>query len=238
MYISGITDQQSQDQAMIPFTGYYTLDAATGAFVMVDSNKRWAVNPAGGDPIVEYTAVVTISPDGQVSNKYPLGVNCAFIDNVLSITDANGDIEATLTFSPPTATEGCAVQGTIGTTTVSGTTPFAPIELSIWSGTYYAQGKQQQQGGLLIYPYTATLEIGTDGTVQFVDAAGNLSPVPTYSYDYAMFVVAVTLDPANPVTSTHLYEMGTASGWGRVAGNARNGSMLVSIQQQEPIPNL
>ena len=32
--------------------------------------------------------------------------------------------------------------------------------------------------------------------------------------------------------------MGTSSGWGRVAGNATDGTMLVNIQLQEPVPKL
>ena len=48
-----------------------------------------------------------------------------------------------------------------------------------------------------------------------------------------MFVVAVTLQG-----KAQLYEMGTASLWGRVAGNATDGSVLVNLQMQVPVPHL
>jgi hypothetical protein len=109
------------------------------------------------------------------------------------------------------------------------------VQLSDWIGTYYRQGQPQGQGGLLHYPYTPGLEIAANGTVSYAPPGGDLQAVPSYWYDYGMFVVGLMLSQQAP---SILYEMGTSSGWGRVAGDAEHGKMLVSIQRQEPAPNL
>jgi len=223
-------DQDSPAQAIIPFTGYYTLDPNVGSFVAVNTTSVWAAAEGKAAPSIEYAATISISSDGQTSQTYTLGQDCSFEDDQLLIKDAAGGTIADLAFSEEAGV--CSLAGTIGTATVSGSTPFAPIPLSIWAGTYYTQGTPVQHGGTTEYPYTATLRIDADGTVQFAAPGGTLEPVSTYWYDYAMFVVGLT--PALP----YLFEMGTSSGWGRVAGNATDGSMLVSIQLQEPAPHL
>jgi hypothetical protein len=221
-------EQQSPAQALIPFTGYYTLDAASGSFVSVDTNSiRF------GAEEIQYAAAITISSDGQTSEQYPLGPNCTFDGGCLKITDPDGSTIADLAFSE----EGgqCSVNGNIRGAAVTGSTPFGPIPPSIWAGTYYRQGQPVQHGGLLQYPYAAMLQIEADGTVLFAADGGELQPVPSYWYDYGMFVVGFT--PA-PQTRSWLFEMGTSAGWGRVAGNATDGSMLVSIRLQQPAPHL
>ena len=221
-------EQQSPAQALIPFTGYYTLDAASGAFVSVDTNSILL-----GAEEIEYAAAITISSDGQTSEQYPLGPNCTFNGGCLKITNADGGTIADLAFSE----EGglCSVNGTIRGAAVIGSMLFGPISVSIWAGTYYRQGHPVQHGGLLQYPYTAMLQIEADGTVLFAADGAELQPVPSYWYDYGMFVVGFT--PA-PQAQSWLFEMGTSAGWGRVAGNATDGSMLVSIRLQKPAPHL
>ena len=54
---------------------------------------------------------------------------------------------------------------------------------------------------------------------------------------YAAFVRAA-FDRLPRTPRSLLYEMGTASLWGRVAGNATDGSVLVSLQLQVPAPHL
>ena len=215
-------DQQSQAEALIPFTGYYTLDAVSGSFVMVDTTSAWL-----GAEEIEYAATISISPDGQNSESYALGQECSFADGRLLIADAVGVAIADLTFS----NEGgpCSVKGTIEGKEVAGSTPFGPVQLSIWTGTYYQQDPKHPDEP---YAYTPMLQIESDGTILFAAAGGSLEPVSSYWYNYGMFVVS--LKPALP----YMFEMGTAPGWGRVAGNATDGSMLVSIRLQQPGPHL
>jgi hypothetical protein len=234
--MSSNSEQQSPAQALIPFTGFYTLDAATGSFVMVDTNSVWL------DGEVEYDAKITISSDGQTSETYPLGPNCKYSDGSLVITDSEGSTIADLALSEQAGV--CSIQGTIGGTDVAGSTPFGPIPLSIWSGTYYRQGKPTSDISPVQYPFEAALQIEADGTVQFAVEGGTLQPVPSYWYDYGMFVVIFKLEQAASGADTpqktlsYTFEMGTASGWGRVAGDATDGSMLVSIRLNEPAPHL
>jgi hypothetical protein len=216
----------SSAQALVPFTGYYTFDAASGAFVMVDTNLIW-----NGAPQVSqtYDAKITISTDGITSQLYELGNNCTFENGRLTITGPDGSTIADLAFTKAQGV--CSMQGTINGKQVAGTTPFGPIDLAMWNGTYYRQSQSPGPNG---YTFSPALKIDADGTVQFAAAEGDpLQMVETYSYDFSMFVVAVTLQG-----KVQLYEMGTASLWGRVAGNATDGSVLVSLQLQVPAPHL
>lgn len=229
-------EQESSAQELIPFTGFYTLDPATGSFVMVDTNSVWT----GG--AVEYDAKITISSDGQTSEVYPLGPNCTYSDGSLVITDSSGVTIADLTLSEAAGV--CSLQGTIDGADVSGSTPFGPIPLSIWSGTYYRQGKPTSDIVPIQYPFAAALQIDADGTMKFAVEGGELQPVPSYWYDYGMFVIIFKVEQAADESGTpqktlsYTFEMGTASGWGRVAGDATDGSMLVSIRLNEPAPHL
>jgi len=234
--MASVLEQETSAQELIQFTGFYTLDADSGSFVMVDTNSIWL----GGD--VEYAASITISSDGQTSEIYPLGQNCTYDDGKLVITDPDGSNIADLTLSEGAGV--CSLQGTIRGTAVSGSTPFGPIPLSIWSGTYYRQGKPTSDIVPVQYPFAPALQIDADGSMQFAVEGGSLQPVPSYWYDYGMFVIMFKLEQATSGDDTpqkalsYTFEMGTASGWGRVAGDATDGSMLVSIRLNEPAPHL
>jgi hypothetical protein len=96
----------------------------------------------------------------------------------------------------------------------------------------------EQHGGLLNYPYTPALQVNADGSMSYtVTEGGEMKPVPSYWYDYGMFVIGL-MNVGEPDNVPKLYEMGTSSGWGRVAGDASTGVMLVSLQLQEPAPHL
>jgi len=217
-------------QALIPFTGFYMLDAKISSFIMVDTEQLTALN-AGGQPVSSYSAIVTLCTDGVTSAQFTLGSNCTFKDKHLVITDpATEGTIASLHFDNSSGAS--SVSGKINDKPVTGSSPFSPIDLALWSGTYYAQGAVDNKK----YPYTKTLKIDPDGTVYFASNGADLKPVKNYTYDYAMFVIGLVLE-SDPTKAT-LFEMGTASGWGRVAGNAEHGQLLVSIQLQKPVPNL
>lgn len=221
--------QNSPAQSLMPYTGYYALDGIPGGFVMIDSHSTWAAGEGGGAPTVDYFAKISISSDGEMSETYELGPDCTFDGSHLVITGPDGTNIAHLTFTGAGGV--CTMQGTLGGTAVQGTTPFGPVETALWAGTYYEQEYQLTDK---IYLYRPALIIEPDGTVLY-STEGELQPMPAYWYDYGMFVFG--LEPT-PGGKSILYEMGTSSGWGRVAGNASDGSMLVSIRLQEPAPHL
>ncbi len=224
---------ESPAQEMVPYTGFYPLnpsaDVPAGAFVLVDTSFS-AVSIAGIGTSKAYLAQISISTDGKTSTVYTMD-DCTFADSVLTIT-SGGNPVATLTFA--SASGVTSLSGKIGTTTVSGTTPFAPIHLPLWAGTYYQQTGSIGSGPATVYLYAPKLQIDAENNVSYaIGNDGVFTPVPNYWYDFAMFVVAFQLDG-----KTMTFEMGTSAGWGRVAGDADGGGMLVSIQQNQPVPNL
>lgn len=228
-------DQNSQAQALIPYTGFYIVDPTTNAFVMVDTHEVWTASPTGGAPTTDYFGTITLSPDGVNSNKFEIGDGAKFDGTTLIVPDGQGGAFATLTFGRTST--GVSVQGTMGTAQVSGVTPFGPVQLALWTGVYYEQGPVQHNGGLLHYPYAPTLQVNADGSMLYATNGGAMQPVPSYWYDYGMFVIGL-MNIGEPENAPKLYEMGTSSGWGRVAGDASTGVMLVSLQLQEPAPHL
>jgi hypothetical protein len=221
---------ESSAQGLVQFTGYYALDAASGAFVMVATDLAWqGIDPAS--PPTTYSATITISTDGKTSQTYALGQDCTFEAGRLKITGADGSAIADLIFSEQGRV--CSMQGTIGGNAVAGSTPFGPVQLSTWNGTYYRQSQAPGPNGGTHYSYLPAMQIDAGGTVQFAADGGELQAVPAYSYDFGMFVIGFMVQGGE-----QLFEMGTASGWGRVAGNATDGSMLVSLQLDEPVPHL
>lgn len=234
--MSSSPGQNSQAQALIPYTGFYIVDATTNAFVMVDTHEVWAASQTGGQGTSEYFGTITLCPDGVTSNKYEIGSGASFDGTTLTIPDGQGGATATLSFA--STTSGVSISGTIDGAQVAGTTPFGPVQLSLWTGVYYQQGDVEHHGGLLHYPYTPALQVNADGSMLYTTIqGGEMQPVPSYWYDYGMFVIGL-MDIGEPENAPKLYEMGTSSGWGRVAGDASTGVMLVSLPLQQPAPHL
>ena len=216
-------DQQSCAKALIPFSGYYTLNANIGSFLMINTNMLCNIPP---NPGTFFKATITISLDGQNSKTFLSEDNAfTFIGTNLVIPDF-----ANLNFY--NTSNDTSVTGTIKADEVSGTTPFGPVQPLLWSGTYYCQLPAVQINPPL-YSYFPALQLNSDGTVLFGTQVTGLLPVSSYWYDYGMFVFGLLIDG-----DYHLFEMGTSTGWGRVAGNAHDGQMFVSIQLQEQAPIL
>jgi hypothetical protein len=219
-------DQQSDPQGLVPFTGYYALDGGDDMFVMVDTNATCVVS--AGQPATSYGATITISPDGIISTRYTLGPNCSFDGSTLTITDLGGALVAQLSFDNSASPSRLA--GTLHGKAVTGKSPFGPVQLSLWSGTYYLQLPKQSGEE---YIYVPSLQINPDGTISYTDGTTPIQPIKNYWYDYGMFVIELQTKDGIVI-----WEMGTTTGWGRVAGNASDGQMLVSIQLQEQAPHL
>lgn len=223
---------ENQARALIPFTGFYTLDAQTGAFVLVDTNYvyQYLAQPTTSMGVLTYAATVTVSMDGANSTVYLVGENCSFDGATLTLPDLGS-----LTFTQNVSGGNLAsVNGMIGGVPVSGSTPFNAIQPAVFAATYYDQIGSTTSGGVTTYNYTPRLKINQDGSVYFAaENNGEWTQVLTYAYNFAMFVIEFKFNGA-----TQTFEMGTASGWGRVAGNATGGSMLVTIRQNQPLPHL
>ena len=218
----------SSAQALVPFTGYYPLSQVAGAFVTIDTNMMLNGTTAS------YQATVTISVDGQNSTTYTSDA-CRFDGNTLVITGQVGPV-ASLVFTA--AAGGMEMSGTI--TGYAGeahaVSPFAPVDISVWYGTYYAQ--KAPTGQPPHYDFYPVLEVKADEqgnpSVWWTDGTVPMQLITGFAYDFAMFVIAFTPKNHGEV----MFEMGTAAGWGRVAGNAKGGQLLVSIQQQVAVKNL
>ncbi len=232
--MSSAPGQTSQAQALIPYTGFYVVDATTNAFVMVDTHEVWTASPTGGQS--QYFGTITLCPDGVTSNKFEIGGGASFDGTTLTVSDGQGGAAATLSFS--STSSGVSLSGTLYGAQVKGTTPFGPVLLPLWTGTYYGQGAVEHHGGLLHYPYTPALQVNPDGSMLYTATqGGEMKPVSSYWYDYGMFVIGL-MGVGAAGSPPKLYEMGTSSGWGRVAGDADSGVMLVSLQLQQLAPNL
>jgi hypothetical protein len=204
--------------ALIPFTGFYRLNALTGSFVCIDTNLAWV---APGTTQLEASA--TISTDGTTSTSYEIQP-AMFTGNVLTISGSIGEV-ARLHFAKAQSDGNIStVEGTVDGKAVSGTNPFNPIQPSVFYDTYY---KELADG-----TYAPKLVIGDTGAITYRETDGGpMQTVLAYTFNYAMFVYRFQLG-----ATTYTFEMGTVRGNGKVAGSLGDGGLLVSIYQVAPPP--
>ncbi len=206
---------------LIPYTGFYALSSGSGSFLLIDTNFIY------NNGAITYEASITISTDGVSSDKYDFAQCCTFADNVLTVSNGTSTVASVTLSSVNSGGVVSALSGTVGGVQVTGTTPFNPIEIDVFAAEYYET--LQTSGGPV---YVAKFRINTDGSIAYrPDDGGDLVPVQLYAYNYAMFVIEFAV-----AGKTITFEMGTAPGSGRVAGNSANGSMLISIGKVTPYP--
>lgn len=196
---------------LITYTGYYALDGRPGAFVLVDTNLIYALD--GATAIGTNTATITIAMDDVSSTIYAFDGHCSFDGRTLTVTD-DGRLIASLNFYKDD-NQVSAFSGTIHGDPVTARTPFNPIQLPVFATDYFTIGGQD-----------VMLRIGADYSVFCRLNDGILTRIDEYSYNYAMFVIEFTAGG-----ETNAFEMGTAMGFGRVAGNSARAGLLVSIRQ-------
>jgi len=227
-------------EQLIPFTGYYTLDAdpgtfGPGAFFLIDTNLHYLND--GGVVSRTYTATVTISLDGKSSNVFDASC-CTFENRVLTVYNGEpgqaGEAAPSMVAEVALYKEYCngnssALIGTIqaiDAIAVKGVTPFSAVHFPMWVAEYFVP--QPVDAPIEVAP---SLVIKADESVWYLDNTGKLVQVPGYTYNYAMFVIGFTLPEGS-----YEFEMGTVQGMGRVAGNsAGGGGLLVSIPSY-PLP--
>jgi hypothetical protein len=202
--------------ALIPFTGFYRLNALTGSFVYIDTNLGWV---APGTTHVEASA--TISTDGTTSTAYEIQPEM-FTGDVLTISGSTREV-ARLRFGRAHSDGAVSrVEGTLDGKPVRGTNPFNPIQPSVFFDTYYEK--------LADGSYAPKLVIGDTGAITYRETAGGpMQTVPAYTFNYAMFVYRFQLG-----ATTYTFEMGTVRGNGKVAGSLGDGGLLVSIYHVTP----
>lgn len=198
---------------LLPFTGYYTLDSGVGNFLLIDTNLIYMLQDDG--PSFVLTATVTLHGDEQPSAVFDFDTCCTFENDNLTVTLQGAKIVDVRLYKDYSNGNSSALEGTIGATKVKGVTPFSPIQLPVFAAKYYDLGGETDQPRLIIDPdYSLWYRQGSDEPVQ----------IKTYGYNYAMFVIQFMLNG-----NLLAFEMGTAHGYGRVAGNAAKGGLLVSV---------
>jgi hypothetical protein len=193
---------------LVPFTGYYSMNAAPGAFLSIDTTEDVSV-AAGIQKTTNVT--VNVSMDGKSVTPYPFSGGATFDGATLTIpTGKLGKLTLHLTrhFS-----DGHLVKfsGMIGGANVTGASYFNPVPVSAFVGDYYYYDKKTSKifHALSIKGDT---EILFDFSV-FSTPSGKLQQVNSYSYVPAMFVLSFN-NTSSAAPAKFMLMLGTASQFG------------------------
>lgn len=162
---------------LVPFTGYYSMNAAPGAFLSIDTTEEYAV-PAGIQKTT--TIAINFSMTGKAPvTSYRFGDGATFDGRTLTIP-GKLSLDFTRKYDDGHL---AAFSGTIGSKNVSGETSFNPVPLSAFIGDYY---------DLLTSKKVLTIKSETDIKFDFSalsEPSGELQRLSGYSYVPAMFVL-------------------------------------------------
>jgi len=186
--------------AIVPFTGYYSMDVANGAFLSIDTVETYY--KVSQNNTIKFTSVtVTVSMDGVNSQTYPLDQSTIFdgytltIPNILTITLTRQYNNGVLT----------TFYGTIYNVNVTGFTRFNPITLPTFNGRFYAATPSLKE----VLSVTS-LPAPFDSTIEF-DFGYGLREITLYTFNPLMFVLMFD----NPDTGEgYVLMLGTAGSKG------------------------
>jgi len=180
---------------LVPFTGYYSMSVAPGAFLSIDTIELRSMSA----PEKTTTININVSMDGRSATTYPFDDGATFDGVRLSIPG-----QLTLDFTREYK-DGSLVSfsGRIGDTNVSGETYFNQVPLSAFVGDYY--DAQTSKPALAI---TKGLEVLFDFSI-FSGSPGELERVHSYSYLPAMYVLMFS--ERAPHSTKFTLMLGTAS---------------------------
>src|SRR5437879_4572384 len=197
-------DKSSPDIALpdcselVPFTGYYSIETGmgTGAFLSIDTTEYYSPSPL----LPYYPSIdINVSMDGVTSKTYPFDFDTQFdgttliMPNVLNLVFTREYDEGKL----------ISFTGTIEPTAVNGYTRFNQVGLESFVGSY----KQ-------VSPLSGkeVLSIASDKDISFDygNGTGVLTPISSYSYVPAMFVLLCSDASSNKYTLM----LGTAGNMG------------------------
>ena len=194
---------------LAPFTGYYSMNVASGAFLSIDTTE---VHAPGASNTT--TIDINVSMDGKHVETYsfkPLIDGATFDGRTLHIPGQPGQKHIHLDFTRE-YDDGylVAFSGTIGSVAVKGESYFNPVPLSAFVGDYYYVDPKTGASTKVVSLTSAT-EILFDFSA-LSKPSGKLQPVDAYSYVPAMFVVTFKGTGSGP--GSFMLMMGTASNYG------------------------
>jgi hypothetical protein len=172
---------------LVPFTGYYSMNVAPGAFLSIDTIEERLTPP--GQPALSVQAAtsisISVSMNGSSATTYPFGNGATFDGSTLNIPG-----QLTLDFTREYS-DGHLVsfKGTIQGVDVRGETYFNQVPLSAFVGDYY-----DVQTSRLVLSIKDSLELLFDFSL-FSGVPGELQQVHAYGYLPAMFVLTFSGEP-------------------------------------------
>ncbi|HEX3467893.1 MAG TPA: hypothetical protein VHT05_07445 [Candidatus Elarobacter sp.] len=166
---------------LVPFTGYYALNVAPGAFLSIDTieERSMSSGQSASAGQVATNISINVSMDGGSVTTHPFGDGATFDGVTLNVPG-----QLTLEFSREYSDGHLAsFTGTIDGVDVRGETYFNQVPLSAFIGDYY-----DTQTSRLVLSIKANSELLFDFAM-FSGVPGELQRVQRYGYMPAMFVL-------------------------------------------------
>lgn len=181
--------------ALVPFTGYYGINTAPGAFLSIDTSVVY-INVQLTQRITLNlsfpTITVRVSLNGTTCQSYPFEGGASFDGKTLVIPDVLS-VDLTREYQAGAVV---ALSGTIAGNLAAGSTYFNPVELPVFMGTY----KNVATGATALTVASSSL---------MFDSGGGLENVPVFAYNPAMYVVQFTT-----ASVPYVLMLGTSPGQG------------------------
>lgn len=160
---------------LVPFTGYYQMDMAPGAFLSIDTTEVATIQPLADS--IDVT--ISLSLDGTAAKTFTSADGIGFDGTTLTIPDL-----ATLVFTRDyQAGRLVSFAGQVAGSTVTGSTYYNAVPLAAFVGTYF-----DVTTGKPVLAIAGPHDIRFDFAISA--GGGALSPVAAYRYNPGMFVLS------------------------------------------------
>jgi hypothetical protein len=170
-----LPSSRNDASALIPFTGYYSINKAAGAFFSIDTAEVYINFPLTKRIMIRYSypiITINVSLDGKTFTSYPFDSGASFDGKTLKIT---GVLQVSLVRGYQGG-QLVTLSGTISGNTVSGSTYFNPVELPVFVGTYKEIVTKQPK-----------LTVANSSLM--FDFGAGLQNIRAFTYNPAMYVV-------------------------------------------------
>jgi hypothetical protein len=185
---------------LVPFTGYYSMNVAPGAFLSIDTIEERSTSPGQSTDHEATSIAINVSMDGKSATTYPFGNGVTF-DGVTLTIPGHLSLDFSREYSDSHLV---AFAGTIGDLKVEGETYFNQVPLSAFVGDYY-----DVQTSRLVLSIKDDLALFFDFSL-FSAAPGEPQQVSSYAYVPAMFVLTFSGEPSSE-SRKFTVMLGTAS---------------------------